>query len=368
MTAKLPGDARPLTRRRLVFGLTLLSSAACGGTRVGLGRTGDGDRTQEAGARASGGAGGQGIVLGKADAIAPTPPACDPGALDAAASAALAPYVVSHEDVGRRTLYSWTSAAQIEELRADPTLLTRSQTAAGERGRASDYIRNLAPSDEIAAILARPEFEKKRFGWPNAWSTALGWQGETYGDQLLEIRLRADAWVGRLKTSGAEWAFFDVDNNPVSLDRVKAEPERVGAVYFVDLTSGSGCSGTFARGAAYREYVICNERMIEEWSAQTPEIRQHLVDAISALGAFGRALGAAKCVNPPSVACFIDDVLGAWETRPKYLLGTYEASLAFPNELYTPTVGSVDSLVAQLQALLFDPAPLRHINRGDAAP
>ncbi|MEY2935445.1 MAG: hypothetical protein RL033_6194, partial [Pseudomonadota bacterium] len=70
---------------------------------------------------------------------------------------------VRHEDFARRTLYSWTTAEQVRELREEPTLLTRAATAEGEPGRASEVILSHASSDPLAALLAAPRFANKRF-------------------------------------------------------------------------------------------------------------------------------------------------------------------------------------------------------------
>jgi hypothetical protein len=270
-------------------------------------------------------------------------------------------YAVTDEAVGRTVIYSWTTQTQIDELRVDPTLLTRSMTLTGERGRASDYILSMAPYDEIAAILAGPEFENKRFGWANPWATVLGWSGETYGDQLLEIRLRPEAWIGRVLTSTGEWAFFDTNNDPVSLDDVKAHPERIAAVYFVDDQNAFNCGGTFGSGPAYREYFIANESMIESWSAYTVEIRDELLRAIDTLEAFRGTLAEAGCQTATgSIECWREAVVALWQREPATLLEQYETSLTFPNELYVATTSNIDRLVERLQAVLFEPNPLTH--------
>jgi hypothetical protein len=267
-----------------------------------------------------------------------------------------------------RTIYTWTPQAQIDELRQDPTLLTRSASVVGERGRATDYLLSRAATDDIAAILSRPEFEKKRFGWTNAWATALGWEGETYGDQLLEIRLRADAWIGRLSTRTGEWAFFDTSNRAVGLDAVRQSPERIAAFYFAE-DAAKGCGGTLFGQPPYREYVVCNEAMVESWSASTPELLAHLTTGIGALSALRDALARAGCtVSSESVSCFQAEVIAAWDSPQRNLVGAFEGSLAFPNELYVPTVPSVENLIRGLQTLLFVPSPLHHSYQGDAGP
>jgi hypothetical protein len=281
----------------------------------------------------------------------------------------LDPYVVSNARVARRILYSWTNAAQVDELRADPTLLTRSVSADGRRGRAADLIASMAPSVALAAVLDGPEFEKKRFGWPHAWPTALGWEGETYGDQLLEIRLRESAWVARLRAYDDLIEVFDMNDQPVPVDAALADPGRIAAILFIDETASGACGGTFGGASAFREYVLCNERMIEGWSALTPEIRAHLEQSIDALASVREALAVARCTEVTgSVDCFASDAIAAWRDPPQDLMGKYLASLALPNGLYQPSTGNLDVLLAQLGARLFEPAPLRHTYSGDAAP
>jgi len=271
--------------------------------------------------------------------------------------------------VGRQVIYSWTTPEQIAELRADPTLLTRSMNADGQRGRAADYILARASYDEMAAILARPEFEKKRFGWTNAWATVMGWVDEAYGTELLEIRLRPDAWIGQLDAEEWVWAFFDVNNQPVDLATVKASPERIAAIYFLDGTYSQSCGGgtfggTVGPGPAYREYFVCNEAMIAGWSAHTAALRSELDAGIGAITQLRAAIAAHDCSDPATedLACWRASVVELWRRDPVSLLEGYEASLAFPNDFYLPVTDNLDALIAQLQQLLFDPDPLIHQN------
>jgi hypothetical protein len=371
MARKTSKSKHRLARGHLAVGLGLLSGACGADSQTGE-RATDDPGIEPVG-HAGGGAGGSiGFIDGNggsslADA-APARAPCDLGDASPSAQELLAPYVADGAHVGVRTVYTWTSQAQIDELRQDPTLLTRSASVVGERGRATDYLLSRAATDDIAAILSRPEFEKKRFGWTNAWATALGWEGETYGDQLLEIRLRADAWIGRLSTRTGEWAFFDTSNRPVALEAVRQSPDRIAAFYFAD-DAARGCGGTLFGQPPYREYVVCNEAMIESWSASTPELLAHLTTAISALEALRDALARAGCTaSSESVGCFQTEVIAVWDSPRKDLVGAFEGSLAFPNELYVPTVINVENLIQSLQNLLFVPSPLRHSYQGDAGP
>jgi hypothetical protein len=274
------------------------------------------------------------------------------------------PFAVFHEQVARRTLYSWTTAEQIEELRTDPTLLTRSMTSEGERGRASDVILEHAETDPLAALLARPEYEKKRFAWSNPWATLLGWAGETYGDRLLGITLREEAWLGRLLLDSSNvlhWAFFDTLGNPIDSALVLASPERLAAVYFVDARDPAFCGGTINHtGSVFREYFVCNEAMVERWEAFTPALTAELEGGIAALEALRTSLEHANCdvlTEPP--ACWRERVVAAWDTNlataaQSTLVGLYEASLALPNDLYMPSLRNIEYLLEALRRVPTD--------------
>jgi hypothetical protein len=382
------GRGRVAVASGIAASVTLFTSA-CGMVGDDVERTrAEGGATTEDGGRAAGsggvpgaggavnfGSGGSPLFGTGGEVVAPSCPS------DPDATRDLSPYALwETSDLVQRTLYSWTSTAQIDELRDDPTLLTRAASAGGDRGRAADVISSLAGTSEIAELLDRPEFERKRFGWPNAWATARGWPGETYGDQLLEIRLREDAWIVRMtydENGGWQFAVFDMRGIDVPTEDVIANPERIAAIYFSDGNAWNGCRGTLAGGTIYREYVICNERMVESWSALTPGIRAHLEGAIEALVPLGEAFTALPDVCLPldkGVDCFALDALNTWRSSTEEvpgLLETYLASLCFPNELYLPTRANLDALIAKLRASLFEPDPLSHTyptSNGDAGP
>jgi hypothetical protein len=367
---------------RWLLGLGLAAGAACGGQVTAESRSGPGEAPDNGNPTDAGAAPTPTAVPTVPPDPTATPP--DPDAPPCAtfddegdlAGGPLSPFALTHEQVGRRLIYSWTTAEQIAELREDPTLLTRSMTSDGDRGRAADTILSRADFDEMAAILAGPEFEKKRFGWANPWATLLGWAGESYGRELLAIRLRSEAWIGRFDAETGAWAFFDVDNQPVSLDAVQASPERIAAVYYMDGTHSQECrwgtwGGTFGGTAAFREYFLCNEAMIEGWSAYTTEIRGELERGIAALTELRALLASGHCAPPDEdLACWRASVVEAWTQVPRSLVQAYEAALAFPNDLYYPSVEGLDHLLADLQDVLFVPAPLVHENLSptDAGP
>lgn len=273
-----------------------------------------------------------------------------------APAAEMAAFALRHEDFARRTLYSWTTAEQVRELRENPALLTRAATAEGEPGRAAEVIASHAQNDELAALLAQPRFENKRFGWSNAWATVRGFGGESYGNHLLRVTLREQAWLGRLIVGvdgSLEWAFADVAGRPVAAVDVLRSPERLAAVYFVDLR-GSGC-GTFGNiGSAFREYFLCNEAMLESYELYTSEVRAEVERSVSALAGLRQALVEGRCATVEY--CWPDAALKEWSdagAQPA-LAARYLGALAFPSAEYSPTPANIAELLRLLGELPFD--------------
>jgi hypothetical protein len=354
-----------------VTGLSLaLATLACGGAAES--RTHDSSQTRPATESPA-------TPAASTDAVSPLAPVtgspihfedpdverrCSLGDLvaDGALTAEMAAFAVRHDDFARRTLYSWTTAEQVRELRADPTLLTRAATAEGEPGRAAEVILAHAGSDALAALLARPRFENKRFGWSNPWATVQGFGGESYGNHLLRITLREQAWIGRLIVGyggSLEWAFADVHGSPVAAADVLRSPERLAAVYFVDLR-GAGCGTLGSGGSAFREYFLCNEAMLESFALYTSEVQAELERGISALAGLRQASLEGRCASLEF--CWPDSALSEWggDGKAELTLGArYIAALAFPSVDYAPTPANVAEMLRLLRQVPFD-APLLH--------
>jgi hypothetical protein len=297
----------------------------------------------------------------------PTEPSCWSAAdSDAEVRSLIEPYVITNQaTLTGRTLYSWTTPEQIEELKGDPTLLTLSADSNGEKGRAADLIHERAEGDPVAALLDRPEYANKRFGWISPWATLLGWSGEDYGDRLLAITLKPDAFIATLVgNSPLEWTFSDASGNPVAEEEVLANPQRLAAVYFIDPRDTGSCGGTIARaGSMFREFFVCNEGMIESWSAFTPEIHAELDRNLAALQTFRSALDAGRCEPWVEGECHPAHMLQLWLTPKEELSDTvslYFSSLAFPNSLYAPTVATMDTLLDRLRLVPRGGQPLIH--------
>lgn len=212
------------------------------------------------------------------------------------------PQMVLNNHIVQSDLYTWTSQEQIEQLRNNQPLLIKSQSE--KYGKAAyDLVLEAkkAGGDSIAAMLLNDRFAKKRFAWPHPWATVRGYPGENYGDQLLRITFKPEAIFCSFVNGSDGWQpfhFYTTNEKELSLAFVKEHPERIAAVYFVNSRKTTKdvahYPGTYSRKRKtrcvkttavfpYREYVICNEKMIQSWSYGTPGIISVLKDDISYL-------------------------------------------------------------------------------------
>jgi hypothetical protein len=293
----------------------------------------------------------------------------DPGAAGCATPVAdqpLASQAVFNQAPMQRVLYSWTTPEQVEELRRDRQLFVRSEQAGAGRGFAFTAIAQIAAfsdqtSQQLARLLAGDLFAKIRYAWPNPWATRMGWPGEDYGNQLLRVVLKESAWTVLVQQNAL--TVRDMSGNVVPLSTAIAMPERIGAIFFVkDATfGGAGCTGgTFqsnAGGATYREFILGNEAMVEEWSLATPEILQRLSDDIAALNVFFAGLRQCSAPLPPLAS----EAGCLWATKQSTttpLVASYLRALSMASEYYVPESAQVARLIETLEGDLFEPDPL----------
>jgi hypothetical protein len=227
---------------------------------------------------------------------------------------------------------------------------------------------------KVAAVLSGPTFAKARYAWTSAWPTRMGWPGESYGNQLVRMDLRPEAYT--LAFIGGTFRAFDMSNKLVALADVLASPERIGAVYFVkdDIlgsctapdagpvfnTSGAGGTfGTFSscvNGVGYREYILGNEAMVAEWSHATEATRDEIERGRAFVSALRSRLRLATDPDPKWNARVVD----YWSTR--YPLACdddhyYVDSLALPSTYYEPGDARLQAIVDTLAGDLFTPDP-----------
>lgn len=199
---------------------------------------------------------------------------------------------VFNQDFVRRDLYTWTTTEQIQLLRNNKKLLTKSQSEKYGKAIYDLMLEERSKAgDPIATFLLQDAFAKKRFSWPHPWATVRGYPNENYGDQLLRIRMKEEAIYGNFVTSRSDttFHFYSSTGKQLDPDFVMLHPERLAVVYFVHAKKTkkkeAHYRGTYSRHYniktietefPYREYVICNESMIEEWSYGTQMIKAEI--------------------------------------------------------------------------------------------
>jgi hypothetical protein len=244
-----------------------------------------------------------------------------------------------------RVLYTWTQPSQIEELRVDrPTLLSRSRGSAGQMSGFDHAL--VGDPSPLARHLRSPNWSARRFAWPHAWATRRGWASADYGDRLVRVELRDNAWIARFDpdgTSGVRWDVRDVHGEAISEREVRAEPWRVGAVYHSGR--GPALDGT---ERAFREYVIVSEVMVARFSVADDATERSLARDRAQLAVLADRLSA---LNEPVPA------LSEWPRRlharwrddaAADIVALYEASLALGSEHYTPTAAHAREIAAAL--------------------
>jgi len=241
-----------------------------------------------------------------------------------------------------RVLYSWTTAEQLADLRKGKKLLLRSESPT--KGRALfdgklDQVRSNTGSG-IAALFQRSPLDKRRFAFPNAFATSLGLKGESYGDVLVEIRFREDAWIAIVGPFSIS-AFLDMNGKTVPVATAQKEPGRIAGALHVDTN--------------FREIVVFNEAAVERWSACTPEIARSVRDEMEFLRKAASFTPDALPPPPPPAGRFEVRSLPQNEVWPKKPEGAASldqlllAAMASTEAPYALTSGALEKLAASLE-------------------
>ncbi len=288
-------------------------------------------------------------------------------------SAALEAQAIPFPTGRPRIFFSWTTEEQAAELRAGETLFSRSEREGMGRGYAftalAEWVETRSELDseyyvprvELARLIGDELFVTARYAWTNTWAARLGWPGEEYGDQLLRIELEPDAWI--VQFDGSMLEVLDQNDVAVPIEEALAQPERIGALYFLRTNEAGGfyCDtfGAIGGGGGYREFVLGNLAMVREWSLGTEAIRAALDDDIAMLEQLVALL--TDCPPPEHYDEWNGNVVCGWlysyhsgATLPR----SYEDALALPSELYYPSPDRLQVLIDALSASRFEPDPL----------
>jgi hypothetical protein len=304
------------------------------------------------GGSAAVGAAGSGIAV-----------ACSPPPL--LSPAVFEPQMFDSARLARRELFSWTMDEQAAELRRDQVLFTRSERPGMGPGYAFTVIAQLAldatesERAQLASLLGGDLFAKARFAWSEPWATRMGWPGEDYGNNLLRIVLKPEAWV--VVVRAGDLSVFDLQNQPVSLTDALANPTRLGAIFFERDASAGGpfCGGSFISGSnGYREFILGNLAMVEEWSLGTQQIKDRLSANIQQLTSFLQRIRV--CPLTSGMPEWNSNVVCDWDRASTDLSEqiAYERSLAIPSDNYLPLPAQLATMIETLQGDLFELDPL----------
>jgi len=280
--------------------------------------------------------------------------------------AVFAKQVFDPERVATRELFSWTTDEQAAALRRDRVLFTESERPSLVTGYAFEVLARVAADDsnreraELATVLGTELFANARYAWSEPWATRMGWPGEDYGGNLLRVVLKPEAWVVVFRAG--ELSVFDLQNEPVPMAQALATPSRLGAIYYQRdaFSGGVGCTDGFSFGSGgYREFIVGNLEMVEEWSLGTQPIRDRLSANIAQLTTFFERTRACPLVANaqqwnPSVVC------GWEEPMPSEIseISAYERALSIPSDNYLVVPERIATVIETLQGDLFDVDPL----------
>ncbi len=270
--------------------------------------------------------------------VNPAPP---PVLLDSTI-AALRNGAVTDTTYARRVLFSWTTPEQIALLRRDQKLLLDTELPSGP----TPYVERLTATanttgpyaDVARLLLLHPSLRLRRYAWTRPWPTRLGATERAYGTQLIRVALRPVAIIARYDPSRADaFTFHDLDDRSISVAEALAEPSRIAAVFHVRTDSPT----------AHREYVLCNESMVSEWSIATADAAEAIRADISMLSELGPA-----SIPPEPAARFWTGATGDAGNA------LFAASLAFDMDRYRSTPAALDAIASALRDATPAGAPL----------
>lgn len=218
----------------------------------------------------------------------PTPPSTPPSAPPSAPSAGaqrrapeapeeprqlLAPLALDSRQPARRTLFSWTTKEQAEELAKTRKLLVKNASDARAPSPFEESLkrRGSPVGSRLSTLLTRPPLDRRRYAFPSPVGWALGVEGKPYGSALLRITLRPDAILlildGAPDPELAPFRAVNAEGARVAAAEIERQPRRVAAVFH---------ESTDPRGVSFREYVVVNEGMVESWALGTEDIEAEL--------------------------------------------------------------------------------------------
>jgi hypothetical protein len=264
----------------------------------------------------------------------------------------------------RPELFAWATDEQAAALRADQVLFppnAHTDPVAATLQGLQGFTANGDMTGPVATILSA-SLGSARVAWPEPWAVRIGPQGEDPGKNLIRIVLKPEAWVAVVENGTIE--VLDMQNQRVQLADAAAAPERLGAiVHQRDAHEGGPqCMGKVASagaGIGFREFIVSNLGMVQEWSLGTEQIRAHLrgnIDDLSKFLALTRS-----CPDQSEQLSWNQQVMCGWQLGvfdDANELLAYQQALASPTSDYFDAPPQLAALIDKLQGDLFEPDPL----------
>jgi hypothetical protein len=169
---------------------------------------------------------------------------------------------VTDDAFARRDLYSWTTPVQIARMRREHRVLWADADDGAVRAPYQRALEAMAAREgrdaEIArVILSTPALERRRYAWSTPWGAAIPKGPRSYGSELVMMRLREGAWIGRFAPDEEPaFRFTDVHGAPVQGAAVLRHPDHIASIFHVEARSAQG---------PYREYIVHNEAQVERY-------------------------------------------------------------------------------------------------------
>jgi hypothetical protein len=273
------------------------------------------------------------------------------------------PQAFSDLTPARPELFAWASDEQAAALRAGQVLFpanTQTDPIAATLQYMQGLTSNGDATGQVATIL-NASLGSARVAWPEPWAVRIGPGGEDPGKNLIRIVLKPEAWVAVIENGTIE--VLDMQNQRIQLADAAAAPERFGAiVHQRDSFEGGPQCGNLASpgmGVGFREFIVSNLGMVQEWSLGTDQIRAHLQSNIDGLSSF--LARTRSCPDQTGQQSWNEQVLCGWPTALDDTgneLFAYQKALASPTPDYFDAPPQLSALIDKLQGDLFEPDPL----------
>jgi hypothetical protein len=313
---------------------------------------------------------------------------CEPPSTNAPV---FAQQVFSSQTAFAREFYAWTTDEEALALRQDQQLFRQPAGSGPPFTFLSNQTNRSAEQIELAQALSST-FQMGRHAWPEPWTTRMGWPGRDPGGQLVRIVLKPQAWLA-FAEAGALWV-FDAQQQPVAPADALANQGLIGAIYFD--SSFSNPDPCLSGSGGYREFLLGNLAMVQEWSVGTQLIHDRVLGNVAQLTRFLN--GIRSCPITTNASEWAQSIVCSWQderigvgvngaggfgaagasgfgepsagtagfggtpvsgpTASGTEQSAYEQALAIPNPNYLPAPMQIATMIETLQGDLFEPDPL----------